>query len=65
MEREEFRHVSVTAPACDKQIYGHGLNGYLEAIDFILGQGTAERPRLQEETIENQEAAKEMKQEEE
>ncbi len=36
MEREEFRHVSVTAPACDRQIYGHGLDGYLEAIDFIL-----------------------------
>ena len=33
--REEFRKVSVTAPACDKQIYGHGLNGYLEAMDFI------------------------------
>ena len=33
--REEFRKVSVTAPACDKQIYGHGLDGYLEAIDFI------------------------------
>ncbi|MCR5100627.1 MAG: 3-dehydroquinate dehydratase [Butyrivibrio sp.] len=33
--REEFRKVSVTAPACDKQIYGHGLNGYLEAIDYI------------------------------
>ena len=36
MEREDFRKVSVTAPACDKQIYGHGLNGYLEAIDFVL-----------------------------
>ena len=36
MEREAFRRVSVTAPACDKQIYGHGLEGYLEAIDFIL-----------------------------
>ena len=34
--REEFRKISVTAPACDKQIYGHGLTGYLEAIDFIL-----------------------------
>ncbi len=33
--REEFRKVSVTAPACDKQIYGHGLPGYLEAMDFI------------------------------
>ena len=36
--REEFRKVSVTAPACDKQIYGHGLNGYLEAMDFIHGK---------------------------
>ena len=36
MNREEFRKVSVTAPACDKQIYGHGLEGYLEAIDFCL-----------------------------
>ncbi|MDO4333136.1 MAG: type II 3-dehydroquinate dehydratase [Eubacteriales bacterium] len=36
MEREEFRHISVTAPSCDKQIYGHGLEGYLEAIDFIM-----------------------------
>lgn len=35
-QREEFRKVSVTAPVCDKQIYGHGLEGYLEAIDFIL-----------------------------
>ncbi len=35
-KREEFRKVSVTAPVCDKQIYGHGLAGYLEAIDFIL-----------------------------
>lgn len=36
MEREDFRKVSVTAPACDKQIYGYGLEGYLMAIDFIL-----------------------------
>lgn len=33
--REEFRKISVTAPACDKQIYGHGLKGYLEAMDYI------------------------------
>ena len=33
--REEFRKVSVTPPACDKQIYVHGLNGYLEAMDYI------------------------------
>lgn len=34
--REEFRKVSVTAPVCDRQIYGQGLDGYLQAIDFIL-----------------------------
>ena len=36
MNREDFRKISVTAPACDKQIYGHGLQGYLMAIDFLL-----------------------------
>lgn len=35
-KREEFRRISVTAPACDRQIYGHGLQGYLEAIDAVL-----------------------------
>ena len=38
MEREDFRKVSVTAPSCDKQIYGEGLNGYLMAIDYILAK---------------------------
>lgn len=38
MEREEFRRVSVTAPVCDKQIYGEGLAGYLMAIDYILSR---------------------------
>ncbi len=36
--REDFRKISVTAPACDKQIYGHGFEGYLEAMDFIRGK---------------------------
>lgn len=31
--REAFRSVSVTRPACDDQIVGHGLQGYIEAID--------------------------------
>lgn len=35
-QREEVRKISVTAPVCDKQIYGRGLEGYLDAIDFIL-----------------------------
>lgn len=34
--REEFRKTSVTAEVCEKQIFGHGLEGYLEAIDFLL-----------------------------
>lgn len=36
-KREEFRKVSVTKEVCDTQIYGKGLQGYLEAIDFLLG----------------------------
>ena len=35
-KREEFRKVSVIVPACDKQIYGQGLDGYLQAIDFVI-----------------------------
>lgn len=35
-KREEFRKISVTAPVCDRQIYGQGLDGYLQAIDHIL-----------------------------
>ena len=34
--REEFRKISVTAPVCDHQIYGKGLEGYIMAIDYIL-----------------------------
>lgn len=35
-KREEFRKNSVTKDACDHQIYGQGLDGYLMAIDFLL-----------------------------
>lgn len=34
--REEFRRVSVTAPACDKQIVGEGLPGYLHAMEWLV-----------------------------
>lgn len=37
-KREEFRKTSVTAPVCDRQIYGQGLDGYLQAVDFILNK---------------------------
>lgn len=36
--REAFRKISVTAPVCDRQIYGQGLDGYLQAIDYILNR---------------------------
>lgn len=34
--REEFRKVSVTAPACDHQIVGKGLQGYLLAMEWMV-----------------------------
>ena len=35
-EREEFRKISYVSLYCQKRIIGHGLNGYLEAIDYLL-----------------------------
>jgi 3-dehydroquinate dehydratase-2 len=35
-QREVFRHVSVTAPACTGQIVGLGLQGYLLAVDAVI-----------------------------
>ncbi|MDE6688250.1 MAG: type II 3-dehydroquinate dehydratase [Lachnospiraceae bacterium] len=34
--REEFRKVSVTVPACDHQIVGKGLPGYLLAMEWMM-----------------------------
>lgn len=41
-KRDEFRHKSVTAPACIGQITGLGFKGYLLAIDFLLEEVGAE-----------------------
>ncbi len=38
-QREEFRRISVTAPACVKQVCGLGLKGYLVAMDHFLEGG--------------------------
>lgn len=35
-EREDFRQVSYIRSACVKTITGHGLDGYVEAIDFLV-----------------------------
>ncbi len=36
--REEFRHISYAAPYCLDQIKGHGIHGYLEAIDELAAK---------------------------
>lgn len=35
-EREDFRQVSYIRNACVKTITGKGIDGYLEAIDFLI-----------------------------
>lgn len=35
-KREEFRQISYVGMATEKSIKGHGFNGYLEAIDYLL-----------------------------
>ena len=34
--REAWRQISVTAPATQRQVIGHGWRGYLEAVDWLL-----------------------------
>lgn len=46
-QREPFRAVSVTAPACVGQLYGLGFDGYLRAMDYFLERGAPKpAPRL-------------------
>lgn len=39
-EREDFRQISYIRTACQKTITGHGVQGYLEAMDFLFGGET-------------------------
>ena len=43
-KREEFRQVSYVRPACVTAIWGHGFNGYLEAMNLLvsLARGISE-----------------------
>lgn len=43
-QREPFRAISVTAPACVGQIYGLGFDGYLRAMDHFLNSSAG--PKL-------------------
>ncbi len=35
-KREDFRQISYIRPYCVKTIAGHGIKGYLEAMDFLI-----------------------------
>lgn len=35
-QREDFRQISYVRLYCEKTIIGHGFNGYLEAIDYLV-----------------------------
>ena len=37
-EREDFRQISYVRLAAKKTISGHGICGYTEAVDFLLGE---------------------------
>lgn len=38
--REDFRQVSYIRAACEKTITGHGVRGYIEAIDHLCERGS-------------------------
>ena len=35
-KRDEFRQISYIRPVCVKTVVGHGTDGYLECIDFLV-----------------------------
>ena len=43
--REDFRQISYIRPACCYTVAGHGLRGYLEAIDYLAEQTACGKER--------------------
>ena len=39
-QREAFRQISYIRAACVATITGHGVDGYLEAMDILIDGGT-------------------------
>ena len=37
-KREDFRQTSYVRLACEKTVMGHGIDGYVEAIDYLFGK---------------------------
>lgn len=37
-KREDFRQISYVRSYCEKTICGHGFDGYIEAIEYLLGE---------------------------
>ena len=37
-KREDFRQISYIRPVCAKTITGHGIMGYIEAMEFLAGK---------------------------
>ena len=35
-KREDFRQISYVRLACEKTVMGHGIDGYVEAIDYLF-----------------------------
>lgn len=35
MQREDFRHIDYVGLACELTIAGHGIDGYVEALEFL------------------------------
>ena len=42
-QREEFRRHSFTSPACKLTIAGHGFDGYLEAMEYLVNNYSPEK----------------------